>query len=184
MPVALWHSVTALLRENRHELLEGQKWCAHLPNDLHFVALNKISGEWSIVEWIVPRPALASMVVIAVDPLQALDVGLPDSDLESLLVFLSVNVELIVVVSEFVAFFTQLNLVLVLCHNSIIFGITHFLHLLFHSIFDNRFSCFITAAGFKRGFELFLCSLELLFLGLRFGKTKLGLTLMIPTRLV
>lgn len=159
MPVALWHSVTALLGEHRHELLEGQKWCTHLPNDLHFVALNKIGGEWSIVEWIVPRPALASMVVIAVDPLQALDVGLPDTDLESLLVLLSVNVELVVVVSKFVAFFTQLDLVLVLCHNSIIFGITHFLHLLFHSIFDYYFSFFVTAAGFKRSFELFFGSL-------------------------
>ena len=125
------------------------------------------------MERIVPRPAFTAMIVVAEDPLQSFNVGLPNTTLERKLVLLSIHVELVGVVSEFVALLSKLNLVLVLCHDCIILGVTHFLNLLFHSIFDFLFlfSCLDAAISLKRSFELFFSPLQLLFLSLWLGKS-------------
>ena len=82
MPVALGNGVGALFREDGHELFEGSERFAHDEVDLHFVAPDKIGSERSIVEWIVPVPALTSLVIVREDPLEAFNVRLSDSSLE------------------------------------------------------------------------------------------------------
>ena len=82
MPVALGYGVGALFREDGHELFEGPERSAHDKVDLHFVAPDKIGSEWGIVEWIVPVPAIAALVIVREDPLEAFNVRLSDSSLE------------------------------------------------------------------------------------------------------
>ena len=65
------------------------------------------------MERIVPLPAFAAVVIVAEDPLEAFDVRLAYASLESQLIFLSVHMELIRIVAELIAFFSQLYLVLV-----------------------------------------------------------------------
>lgn len=95
MSVALGHSVTALLGEHRHQLLEGQQGFAQTELDIHFVALYQVCCERRIVERVVPVPTLTPLVVIAKDPLETLNVALPDSGLELRLLLRGVDKKLV-----------------------------------------------------------------------------------------
>ena len=72
-------SMTTLLGEDRHELLEWSAGLANREFDLNSVAVDEIRCEWGVMERIKPVPAHASLVVVIQDPLKAFNVRLPDS---------------------------------------------------------------------------------------------------------
>ena len=136
MPVALGNGVGALLGEDGHELFEGSERFAHDEVNPHSVAPDKIGRERSIVEGIVPVPALTALVIVRENPLEALNVGLFDSFLERQLVLWCVHMELIGVVSCLVAHFSQLDSVDILGDKLVALGLSHALHLILDGLLD------------------------------------------------
>lgn len=65
----------------------------------------KVSCEGSIVEGVEPRPTDAALVVIGKDPLEALEVALPDV-FDELLYVLLIHVKLFAVISHLPALLT------------------------------------------------------------------------------
>ena len=63
------------------------------------------------MEWIEPVPALAALIIVRHDPLEALDVGLSNPDLKLSLVLRRVHVELVSVVAILVTFLAELYFV-------------------------------------------------------------------------
>ena len=84
------------------------------------------------MKWIIPVPALTSLVIVQKYPLQPLNIGLPDPLCEFHMVFPGVHVELLRVVSKLVALSSQLHPINILLHHLIILEISHSFDILCH----------------------------------------------------
>jgi len=134
MSIALGNGMSTLLGEDGHQLFKGSQRYAHGKVDSHFITFNQVCSEGSIVERVIPVPALTAVVIIRENPLESFDIRLSDSVLKGSLILRGMHVKLIGVVSGLVTIFAQLYDINILCNKRVILRIVHALNLLFYGL--------------------------------------------------
>jgi hypothetical protein len=115
--------VSALLREDCHQLFKRPCWLADLEVNLDSVTVDQVSCEGSVVEWIEPVPTLHALVIVRVHPSEAFAVRLPNPVRQVILLRYCLGKELLSVVALTPPENTKLHLVDVLLDHLVVFSI-------------------------------------------------------------